>query len=108
MKGKLREEGRGREEGGKEGKAVREGESISTHGINSIKKTQESEIRNNEMDLFRIEKSDKSSLKWFNLSSGLKVKKKPRMQRIFGTERTTHGKAKVRKSVVWLEPQEQG
>lgn len=47
------------------------------------------------MDLLRIEKSDKSSLKWFNLSSGLKVKKKPTMQRVFGTERTTHGKAKV-------------
>lgn len=37
---------------------------------------QEFEIRNNGMDLFRIEKLDKFFLKWFNLSLGLKVKKK--------------------------------
>lgn len=76
--------------------------------LNSTKKTQESEIRNNRMDLLRMERSDKSSLKWFNLSSGLKVKKKPIMQRIFRTKRATHGKAKVRKSGVRLEPQDQG
>ena len=56
----------------------------------------------------RIERLDKCSLKWLDLSSGMKVKKKPTMQRVFGRERTTHGKTKVRKSVVWLEPQEQG
>lgn len=34
------------------------------------------------MGLLRTERSDKSSLKWFSLSSGLKVKKKSTMQRI--------------------------
>lgn len=35
------------------------------------------------MGLLRTERSDKSSLKWFNLSSGLKVKKKSTMQSIW-------------------------
>lgn len=46
-------------------------------------------------------------MKWLNLSSGLKIKKST-MQEVFERERTKHGKAKVQKSVVWLEPQKQG
>ena len=30
------------------------------------------------------------------------------MQKVFERERKKHGKAKVQKSVVWLEPREQG
>lgn len=40
-------------------------------------------MRNNGTGLLRTEKSDKSSLKWFNLSSGLKVKNKSTMQSIW-------------------------
>lgn len=46
-------------------------------------------------------------MKWLNLSSGVKIKKST-MQKVFERERKKHGKAKVQKSVVWLEPREQG
>lgn len=91
---------------------MREGERAELYiAVSSMKKTN----RNLRLGItgwtylvHRIERLDKPSLKRLDLSSGMKVKKKPTMQRVFGRERTTHGKAKVRKSVVWLEPQEQG